>query len=305
MSIFLGIDGGGSKTTCAIGDERTVLGTAIASGSNIVRVGETQAAESLAAAVRQACASAGVSPKQVSRTCVGVAGAARPEIAEVIRRILSHLVSGEIEVVGDMVIATEAAQGGGPGVVVIAGTGSIAYGRNGAGQTARAGGWGFAISDEGSGHWIGRTAVAAAMRAYDEDRTTNLLDGMMRLWGVTSREQMILAANAVPPPNFAALLPAVLAAADASDPAAHDVLAQAGVELATLAKIVIARLFPDPRKVPVAMSGGVFRNSTLVRRVFYNNLCLQYPDVVVNTAVIDPVKGALELARKGSHPASG
>jgi len=301
VGIFLGIDGGGSKTVCEVGDETTLLGTGVGEGSNVVRLGERQAGESIAAAVRQACAAALVNPRQIERTCVGVAGAARPEVAEIVRRALAELVSGEIEVVGDMVIASEAAQGGGPGVIVIAGTGSIAYGRNSAGRTARVGGWGFAISDEGSGHWIGRMAVAATMRAYDEGHTTMLLETTMKSWGVSTREQIILAANASPPPNFAALLPAVLAAVDAGDATAHDILAQAGAELATLAKIVIARIFEDTKDVPVAMSGGVFGNSELVRRVFYNSLRLTYPHVVVNTNVIDPVKGALELARKGAH----
>ena len=105
---------------------------------------------------------------EISRVCVGLAGAARPEISELVRGMVSETLSGEIKpaeikIVGDMVIALEAAFGSGPGVIVIAGTGSIAYGRNSKGQTARAGGWGFAISDEGSGHWIGRTAVAAAL----------------------------------------------------------------------------------------------------------------------------------------------
>lgn len=301
MGIFLGIDGGGSKTVCEVGDETTLLGTGFAEGSNVVRVGERQAGESIVAAVRQACAAALVNPKHVERTCVGVAGAARPEIAETVRRVLAELVSGEIEVVGDMVIASEAAQGSGPGVIAIAGTGSIAYGRNAAGRTARAGGWGFAISDEGSGHWIGRMAVAATMRAHDEGQTTMLLETTMKSWGVSTREQIILAANAVPPPNFAALLPAVLAAVDAGDATAHDILAQAGAELATLAKIVISRIFEDAKDVPVGMAGGVFGNSALVRRVFYNSLRLKYPNVVVNANIIEPVKGALELARKGAH----
>jgi len=301
VGFFLGIDGGGSKTVCEVGDETALLGTGIAEGSNIVRVGERQAGESLATAVRQACAAALVNPKHIERTCVGVAGAARPEVAEAVRRVLAELVSGEIEVVGDMVIASEAAQGSGPGVVVISGTGSIAYGRNSAGRSARAGGWGFAISDEGSGHWIGRMAVAATMRAYDEAQTTMLLETIMKSWGVSTREQIILAANASPAPNFAALLPAVLAAVDAGDPTAHDILAQAGAELSTLARIVIARIFEDTKGVPVSMSGGVFGNSELVRRVFYNSLRLKYPDVVINTNIVEPVKGALELARKGTQ----
>ncbi|HSZ03259.1 MAG TPA: BadF/BadG/BcrA/BcrD ATPase family protein [Terriglobales bacterium] len=301
MSIFLGIDGGGSKTSCIIGDENSVLGTGTSAGSNVVRVGESRARESLGAAIRQACAAANISPSRIEKTCVGIAGGALPEVAGVVRRLVSEFVSGEVAVVGDMVIAMEAAFGGGPGVIVIAGTGSIAYGRNSAGQTARAGGWGFAISDEGSGHWIGRSAVAATMRAYDEAadvRSSGLLDNIMKSWGISSREQLVVAANKSP--DFAALLPAVLSAADAGDATARIVLTHAGGELATLAGIVIARLFGKRRAVPVAVSGGVFGNSATVRQVFGKRVRAAYPHASLNTTVIDPVKGALALARKNA-----
>jgi len=301
VGIFLGIDGGGSKTSCVIGDETYVLGNGVAGASNVLRVGEQQAREAITSAVRQACVTANVQPNQILRSCVGVAGGARPEATQAILRVVSELVSGEVEVVGDMVIAMEAASGVGPGVIVIAGTGSIAYGRNAAGQTARAGGWGFAISDEGSGHWIGAKAVAAAMRAYDQGENTPLLESTMKAWGVSTREQLIVAANASPPPDFASLLPAVLDALHADDPTAHDILAQAGAELAALAKIVLTRLFGAGAAAPVAMSGGVFRNCSLIRQVFYNNLRLDYPKVVVNPSVVDPVKGALEIARRGTR----
>jgi N-acetylglucosamine kinase-like BadF-type ATPase len=299
VGIFLGIDGGASKTSCAIGDETSLLGTGAAGPSNVVRVGEPKAREAIGAAIRQACTVANVTPAQIERTCVGAAGGGRPETAEILRGILSELVSGELEVVGDMEIALEAASGAGPGVVVISGTGSIAFGRNAAGQTARAGGWGFAISDEGSGHWIGRAAVAAAMRAHDEGQATGLLENMMKAWGVRTLEEMIPRANASPLPDFAALLPAVLAAADAGDPTARGVLTQAGTELASLAKIVIVRLFGTTAGAPVAMSGGVFGNSALVRQVFYNDLRSEFPQIVVNANVVDPVKGALARARRG------
>jgi glucosamine kinase len=303
MSFFLGIDGGGSKTSCLIGDEASVLGAGAAAGSNVVRVGERQARESLGAAIRQACAAANITPAQIERTCVGIAGGARPEIAGIVRGLLSEFVSGKIEVVGDMVIAMEAAFGGGPGVIVIAGTGSIAYGRNSEGQTARAGGWGFAISDEGSGHWIGRSAVAASMRARDEagaERPSVLLESIMKSWAVTTREQVVVAANSITPPDFAALLPAVLSAADAGDATARTVLTQAGVELAGLAKMVIARLFAYAGAVPVAVSGGVFCNCALVREVFDNDLRAECPQVWSNATSVDPATGALKLARKGS-----
>jgi glucosamine kinase len=301
VSIFLGIDGGGSKTSCVVGDETSVLGAGTSAGSNVVRVGERQARESLAAAIRQACAAANVSLARVERTCVGIAGGARPEIAAVVRRLLSEILSGEIEVVGDMVIAMEAAFGSGPGVIVIAGTGSIAYGRNSKGESARAGGWGFAISDEGSGHWIGRAAVAACMRAYDErEQAGLLLESIMKSWGVTTHEQLVVAANAAPSPDFAALTPAVLSAADAGDATAHSVLTQAGVELAALAKIVIGRLFANAETAPVAISGGVFTNCALVREVFFDRLRAEYPRVLPNPSSLDPASGALELARRGT-----
>jgi glucosamine kinase len=308
VAIFLGMDGGGSKTSCIIGDETSILGMGTSAGSNLVRVGEAQAREALAAAIRQACAVAKVVPWQIQHTCVGLAGAAQPEITERAFRIVSELVAGKIEVVGDMVIALEAAFGAGPGVIVIAGTGSIAYGRNAEGRTARAGGWGFAISDEGSGHWIGRAAVAAAMRAWneeieeekDEDQGANhrLLDSVLKFWRLATRDQLVLAVNATPPPDFSALFPVILSLANSGDRSARDVLSRAGIELANLAMIVLERLFPCGAAVSVAMSGGVFSHSSLVRQGFYNRLHSEGPGVRINPTVVEPVRGALELARK-------
>jgi glucosamine kinase len=313
VAIFLGIDGGGSKTTCLLGDETSVLGTGTAGGSNVVRVGEAQARESLASAIRQACTVANIQPSEISSVCVGLAGAARAEVSQPVRSMISEILSeegkhrsidpSEISVVGDMVIALAAAFGEGPGVVVIAGTGSIAYGRSRDGQIARAGGWGFAVSDEGSGHWIGRGALAASLRAQDESQAehTPTLNGLMKSWKIETREKLVMAANATPPPNFAALFPAVLALADSGDPIARDVLTQAGTQLAGLAGIVIRRLFPDQGSVPVAMSGGVSSSSALVRQVFYNSLRSERVDAVLNPGVIEPVRGALEIARKGER----
>jgi len=297
VAYFLGIDGGGSKTSCVIGDETTLLGRGEAAASNIVRIGETQARESLAAAIKQACEAAQVNPQQVSRTCAGVAGGGQPRVSEAVRRIVCELVAGEVQIVGDMVIALEAAFGEGPGVIVIAGTGSIAYGRNPAGETARAGGWGSGISDEGSGHFIGRTAVASALRAHDEGRPGTLLENIMRAWKAATLDQFIMAVNA-PPQNFASLFPIVMSAADAGDSIAHTVLWQAGEELAELASVVIRRLFPQSEAVTVATCGGVFRNSGQVRQVFYNKLGAKCPMCVISKMVFDPVDGALARARR-------
>jgi len=298
--IFLGIDGGATKTSCLIGDDKSVLGSGASGSSNLIRVGEAQARESLTTAIHQACAAAHVSPAQIDKTCVGLAGAARPEISSAARRVMLEIVGGEVQIIGDTIIALEAAFGGGPGVIVIAGTGSIVYGRNAAGQTARAGGWGFAISDEGSGYWIGRAAVAAALRSLDEKGKSPLLDTILKTWKLDSVDKLVVTANATPAPNFAALLPAVLAAANAGDSVARDVLAQAGSELAGHAIALTRRLFAAASEIPVAMSGGVFQNAALVREHFYKGLRSEYPKASINQTIVEPVRGALELARRSA-----
>ena len=303
VAIYLGIDGGGTKTTCAVGDDNTLLASATTGPSNVIRVGEDEARASLQAAIRQSCAAAGVTPDAVARVCIGMSGGARPQTSEIVRRIVSELVSCEIEIVGDMVTALRAAFPNSVGVLVIAGTGSIGYARNQRGETARAGGWGFTISDEGSGHWIGRSAVIGALRAYDEGESSGLFSVISKAWGVASLDELVKAANATPPPDFSKLFAPVLAAADAGDGLARSVLTQAGSELARVAKIVIARVFPDQPTIPVAMSGSVFRNSALVRQVFYNSLRAEYPQAALASTVIEPVKGALELARAGAAAA--
>ena len=303
VAYYLGIDGGGSKTTCAVGDETSVLATALSGPSNITRVGEVRARESLHDATRQACAAAKIDPRQVHRACIGVAGAGRQEIARAVRKIIGEVIAGEIEVVGDMQIALQAALGAGPGVIVIAGTGSIAYGRDAQGKTARAGGWGFAISDEGSAHWIGRTAVAALLRAADEaadDRaaqTSGLFREMKSIWKVESFEQLARMANTNP--DFASLLPAVVAAADAGDELAEQVLREAGRELGQLVGIVVRRLFMgDNAVIPLAMAGGVFRYAAIVREAFCAAVHTLDPRLELKGQVVDPVAGALGMARR-------
>jgi glucosamine kinase len=307
---YLGIDGGGTKTTSAVGDEFKHLASATAGPSNIVRVGEVRARESLHQSVRQACAAAGITPPQVAHTCVGGSGAARPELAAIVRRALAEILPTPIDVVGDMQIALEAAFDTGPGVVVIAGTGSIAYGRDRQGNTARAGGWGFVIGDEGSAHWIGRTAVNAVLRAADASGAAAANDGILELyspfatalgraWGVTMLADLARAANSIPPPDFAALFPTV---ASSPDDLAAEVLTRGGRELAQIAAIVARRLFADSDEapVPVAMTGGVFRHAPFVGQIFYNELRRLDPRVEINPQVVEPVEGALRMARRAA-----
>ncbi|MGD0792386.1 MAG: BadF/BadG/BcrA/BcrD ATPase family protein [Terriglobales bacterium] len=309
MAYYLGIDGGGTKTRCVLADETAVLAKAMTGGCSVIRHGEQQAREALHNAIRQVCAAAKISPDHIRAICIGATGAARPEIAAKIRSILTELISERaptrIEVIGDNVIALEAAFGTGPGVIAIAGTGSIVYGRDAAGHTARAGGWGFAVSDEGSGHWIGRRAISAILSARDQGRETALTAMVLQAWKISTIDELVQQANSTPPPDFPRLFPIVLRAADKGDSIARDLLADAGAKLVALAAIVVRRLTPHAPgamlpvvSLPVAMTGSVFRQSPDVRQVFYNTLQASFPGIDVRQDLADPVEGALARARR-------
>jgi N-acetylglucosamine kinase-like BadF-type ATPase len=304
MAYYLGIDGGGTKTRCVLANDTTVLATAMSGGSNVVRLGEKQAKEALHAAINQVCDTANILPNQIQSICIGAAGAARPAIATTIRALLAELIPeislDHIEVVGDTVIALEAAFGDGPGVIVIAGTGSIVYGRNANGEIARAGGWGFAISDEGSGHWIGRRAISAVVISHDQGHETALKDMMLEAWKLRTLDELVQQANSTPPPDFPRLFPVVLRAAAEGDTTARDILADAGEKLAALATTVLCRLTPSNTSnfLSVAMTGSVFRQSPEVRQVFYNTLQTTFPGIEVRKELADPVEGALARARR-------
>lgn len=310
MDYYLGIDGGGSKTACVVGDGTSVLASAESGPSNITRVGEARARTSIHEAIRLACASAKVDPAQISAACFGAAGAARENVAAQIHQIAAEMLRCEINVVGDMSIALEAAFGSGPGIIVIAGTGSIAFARNVRGETARAGGWGFAVSDEGSAHWIGRSAVSALLHEIDSSvipagnaqaaaESIPLFHAFAKVWTTSSLDDFVRKANANP--DFAELFPAIASASDKGEVIAQQILPSAGSSLAQLVctvRPIFDRDQPPLATIRLAVAGGVFRHSSHVREVFGDKIRNFEPRVVANLEVVEPVMGALQMARK-------
>jgi N-acetylglucosamine kinase-like BadF-type ATPase len=298
MAFFLGIDGGGSKTEFMVGDETSVLGWAGSGSSKIARVGQEAASAALRAGVQRSCAAAGVAATQIHRTCIGAAGASQADSAAAIRRLLGEILSGEIEVVGDMEVAHYAAFDGGAGVVVISGTGSIAYGRNAQGETARVGGLAPATGDPGSGEWIGRTAIELVLLASEHGHSPALLNAVLKAWKLDNFQELARILRTSPAPDFAALFPII---AVSGDPIARRVLARAGRELALLAADVLGRLWTTPTPVEVAMYGGVLENSPEVRDALGADLCDRYPEVRVAPGKRRPAEGALLMARKAAR----
>ena len=298
VAFYLGIDGGGTKTSCLLGDETSVLGRGAGGGSNVVRVGEAVAREALQQVVREACAGASVDLKSITRTVAGVAGVGAAEVRGFVERALRAIVGGEVVVVTDADTTLHAAFGPGSGVVVISGTGSIALARDRDGKTARAGGWGWAISDEGSGPWIGRAAIAAALSARDAGEATFFEQAVLRAWQLDDWQQLVRAANAIPQPDFGALLPLVSAAADAGDPVASKVFRRAGRELAALAETAASRVFDVSASVPIAMSGGALTHAHLLREAFSSSVTTLLPNGILSSDLADPLMGALQMARR-------
>jgi len=298
MALYLGIDAGGTKTICAISNGREIIGKGTSGTIKIKKIGPDKARIALEETLVRAFDAAKVKPEQISASCIGVAGAGLPEVVEWTTTNMLQLVPGALKVVGDSDIAHESASHGGPGVLVIAGTGSIAIGKNSRGITARAGGWGPMISDEGSGFWIGRRAVAAAMRAHDSGQTTSLIAKIMEGWTIATREAVVSSANSSPPPDFSALVPQVLACAENGDALAEEILSIAGAELAQLAKIVIRKLSLGGTLLKAGTCGGVFKHSATVQRVFFNSLRADLPEVETLPEPVDPIYGAISLAIK-------
>ena len=300
MSFFLGIDGGGTKTECVIGDDKHLLGKSIGSTIKIKKVGEDAAGKALEAAIADVCRSARVNPREITRTCIGIAGSSIPEVTDWTYSVLKQLVGGEVQVVNDALIAHRAAFDDGPGVLVIAGTGSNVLGINDRGESGRAGGWGPMISDEGSGFWIGRRAVAHAMRAHDGKQTTSLLDAVMKAWELKTIEDLVSIANSNPPPDFSSLLPAVIQCANGGDRLSGEILSSAANELAQLACVVVRKLWRESTSVTVAVTGGVFVQSPQIRERFAELVQAERSGIKVNLEPVHPVMGALSMARQRS-----
>lgn len=295
MPLYLGIDAGGTKTDCAVSNGAELLGQATGASCKLARVGKERGRENLQMVIRQACEAAHVAVSEVQHVCIGMAGASLAEAVHWAQQTIRELTpDATIYVAGDHVIAHRAAFGTSPGVLVVSGTGSIAFGRNQSGETARAGGWGPNVSDEGSAFWVGREAVAEALRMFDVGKSNGLLSTIADCWKVAP-EEVIRLANASEP-RFPELAGPVANAADQGDPQAREITDRAGKALAGLASAVIQRLWPQGGIVPVALSGGVLQGSSLVRQAFKEAMRVQQPQAAVSFAYVRPVLGALEIA---------
>ena len=294
----LGIDAGGTKTVCVLADERGhVIAEVRGGGANLQAAGELAVEKVLHQVMDEAIGDRDIRPAAV---CLGIAGVDREDDAEAVRGIMRRIgFKTRTLVVNDALIALVAGAGDRPGVVVVAGTGSIAYGRDAASRAARAGGWGYLLGDEGGGFWIGRAALAAVVRQFDGRGPETLLTGLvldqMRLANPT---QLIHAVYGGGIHRYAigSIAPVVQRAADAGDAVAAGIIDRAAGELAAAAASVIARLEMRGDSFPTVLSGGVFRGLPSLIEKVAAHVAEIAPRSDVRQLEAEPALGAVTLA---------
>jgi N-acetylglucosamine kinase-like BadF-type ATPase len=290
---FLAIDAGGTKTEVAVGDEQQVLSREVGPSIKIPSVGKEVAGANLREVVARALSHAGLTVKQIEGACVGMSGISRDDIRSWLTQSLAELLPAKAMIVGDQEVAHYAAFLGEPGVLVIAGTGSIAIGRSPEGMTARCGGWGAKFSDEGSAFWIGELAARKLFRLRDRGAEAPLLGRIVDDLHLAGADQLVTAQDGF---DFASLFPTICKTAQEGDLTAWYVLSEAGRELADMA-LAVAQSLRLVRGT-VCGAGSVFRYAPLVRSAFRGALAANAAHLVYDEKLVEPVLGALEMARR-------
>ena len=307
MSCFLGFDGGGTKTDCVLLDATgSIVGQGRGGPANPLRSGYDQTFTSLREAAEQAIAAAKIRSTEVTDVCAGLAGAGRKSV---IRRVMVFLAqefpAAFAQVATDYEVALEAAAGSGPGIVLIAGTGSAAFGRNASGETARAGGYGPWIGDEGSAFEIGRRAVSAVARARDSDAPATILTAMIpAALNCPDWDELALQIMKTPDEVFPKLFPIVAEAAEKSDAVSMGILADSAMRLGHLAASVIRRLGMGTAEFPLVKCGGVFGRSPALDTQVDSALVGAAPRAKISRLEISPALGAARMAARLSESSS-
>jgi N-acetylglucosamine kinase-like BadF-type ATPase len=294
----LGIDAGGTKTVCVLADdEGRVVAESRGPGANLHAAGELAVEKILHELMETAIGDRAIVPAAI---CIGIAGVDRDDESRTVRAIMRRIgYKSRVQVVNDALIALVAGAGDEPGIVIVAGTGSIAYGRNAQYEAARAGGWGPILGDEGSAYWIGREALAASVRAVDgRGPETQLTEDVLEHFGVGNPSELprVVYDRNLPRVNVATLGAIVQRASDRGDAVATRVLERASEELALAARSVATQLEMRGDAFSFILAGGVFRAVPWLVADLPHRLVEVAPRCDVKLLECEPALGAVYLA---------
>ncbi|MGH2453463.1 MAG: BadF/BadG/BcrA/BcrD ATPase family protein [bacterium] len=286
--ILVGVDAGGTSTRgVAVSESGRPIGSARGGPGALHERTAVEAAQAIARVVLEATGG-----EAAEVVVAGVSGAADPEVGAALHQALEGQGVGKrVHVVADAAIALEGAFPGQAGIVVIAGTGSVAWGRNASGEEARAGGWGYLL-DRGSGVDIGRRVLAAVLRAHESGApATRLTAEVGQVLGLGGVDDLARAVRALRTADLAGLAPSALVAAATGEAVAQEILTDAAEDLARAAQTVWNRLrFAAPH--PVAGTGRLFSHP-MMREAFRMAMRRACPQADVRSPHMPPVGGAL------------
>jgi len=290
----LGIDAGGTKTVGLLADEQgRVLAEARAGGANLQTHGELEVEKVFHEIIEQLS-----SQQRIDAVGLGIAGVDRPRDEAVVRGILRRLGHRQTaRVVNDAVIALVAGAPERFGIVILSGTGSIAYGMDQRGRSSRAGGYGYLLADEGSGYWLGQQALRAAVKASDgRGPETDLGQRIFKSLGIDSVAELLplVYEKEMPKYKIAALAPLVEASRAAGDAVATRIIEGAAAELALHARSVARQLELGKGPFPVVLAGGVFRACPTLPALLQERL--EMPQALLRRLEVEPAMGAVALA---------
>jgi glucosamine kinase len=298
--IVIGIDGGGSKTHAIVADDSgTTIGEAFGPGSAVVPGRADASAGIIADVIREALEAASMTHVTPRVVCVGVAGTGREHERQALwQALVGRDLGTDVVVHSDFGIALDDAFGDGPGVLLIAGTGSVAFGRSPQGTTARCGGWGPVFGDEGSGAWIGRRALSIVTAAADgRESPTALTGAILTAAELNEVSELIPWAAGANPAQIATLAPVVFTVADAGDLRANSLVNLAVEELMLHVRSLAQQLFGDERaSVHVALAGGMMKPRSMLRKRLEHRLRAAVPGAQIQTAEVNPARGAVRGA---------
>lgn len=297
MLVF-GADGGGTKTLGLVSDQDgNIVARRTAGASNPNVIGLDQAAKNLHELIARCCEDAECSPGDLRSLVLGLAGAGREENRRQLHERLVALAGRELPIVieTDARVGLEGAFNSKPGVLIIAGTGSVVIGKKSSGDVVMVGGWGRLLGDEGSGYWLGREALKSLALRYDGRGGSKLLTEMIGSeFGLTSRER-VLGALYHEAFEISRIAPIVLAAAERDDAAALDILQRGAAALAEQARSVAERLNISGT-TNLAFSGGLIDHETMYAGILRSNLAERIPNAHVQAPQYNPAHGAIVMA---------
>lgn len=306
MRYYIGVDGGASKTDAIVIDENgEAHGRGLAGPSNHLRVGIEEATRNIERAVNKALVEAGVAIRDVDYAYCGIAGADHPVHRQrVIDSLRIFFPRGNFIVDTDARIALTGAVGFGAGVVIIAGTGSVAFGRNAEGNESRAGGWGPTLGDEGSGFWIAREGLSAIVRSHDGRGFATMMTSLLcDDYDMCTPDDLprFVYATTTHADDIARYGKLVIEAARTGDEVARHILARAGSELAECVLAVARKLHMIDTEFAVAHVGGAFHAGDLLLNPMRLRLNRDAPGAALCPPREEPVIGAARMAMEAAR----